>query len=178
MKYVFIDLGAYDGDSIKAFYGMDLPVPYTQFDIYAFEPNPLFAEPLAQLARENPRITLSKKAAYISSGLQDWGMDQSQTPMGSTLMRTKRNWDAAVKTTVECFDFSKWLKKFRGSYVIVKMDIEGAEYDVLEKMIADGTDDIPAKMMIEFHGRKLSDFKSERGERIVKELRCPWESWA
>jgi hypothetical protein len=42
--------------------------------------------------------------------------------------------------TVESIDFSQWLKRTVApdDYVILSMDIEGAEYDVLDKMLQDG----------------------------------------
>lgn len=91
---------------------------------------------------------------------------------------------AAVReepTTVKAIDFSKWLKQrfadasAKGCAVIVKMDIEGSEYDVLEKMIADGTSTLVSHMIVEFHGRCFPESEqpamNAREANIKKTLR-------
>lgn len=61
------------------------------------------------------------------------------------------NWN--IKITVESFDFSKWLKDtiHPDDYVICKLDVEGAEYEVLKKCIKDGTIQLLDKLDAEFH---------------------------
>jgi FkbM family methyltransferase len=76
--------------------------------------------------------------------------------------------------TVDCVDFSDWIKQFRGKEVYVKFDIEGAEFDVLEKMINDGTIDIVTEFWIEWHDH-LFPAKKELANELREEI--PWKDW-
>jgi FkbM family methyltransferase len=60
-------------------------------------------------------------------------------------------WDN--KITVPCFDFSTWLKNNvkQEDYVLCKIDIEGAEFEVLKKCIMDDTLKLINQIDIEFH---------------------------
>ena len=61
-------------------------------------------------------------------------------------------------SSVECVDFSEFIKKFnKEDYIIVKLDVEGAEYPILEKMIEDGTIDYVNEFYIEWHNHILKD---------------------
>ena len=64
--------------------------------------------------------------------------------------------DYSNPVAVECVDFSDWLKNHfnRNDYIIVKMDVEGAEYAILSKMIRDDTIDFVNEFYIEFHTGK------------------------
>lgn len=57
--------------------------------------------------------------------------------------------------TVQGLDFSKWIMENfdKEDYIVCKMDIEGAEYDVLPKMVEDGSIEYMNQMIIEFHTR-------------------------
>ena len=59
---------------------------------------------------------------------------------------------------VECIDFSYWLKNNfnNNDHIIVKMDIEGAEYDIIEKMLNDNTFEYINQLYIEWHNKKLN----------------------
>jgi hypothetical protein len=70
-----------------------------------------------------------------------------------------------IKTTVESIDFSKFLGGLEGS-IYVKMDIEGAEYEVLRQLIKDGNIKKIKELHIEFHHNV---FKSE-SEASTNEL--------
>ena len=58
---------------------------------------------------------------------------------------------------VKCIDFSEFIKKniYPDSKVICKMDIEGAEYEVLGKLIDDNTIDVIDRLYIEWHNHLL-----------------------
>jgi FkbM family methyltransferase len=65
---------------------------------------------------------------------------------------------------VAAIDFSRWLKEMvarhteaDGSkpFVVVKMDIEGAEYAVLEKLMHHGTIALISELMVEFHTQQF-----------------------
>jgi hypothetical protein len=69
---------------------------------------------------------------------------------------------------VPCFDFSAWLQEMEPDRLIVKMDIEGAEVQVLEKMMVDGSDALVSELLVEWHGV---------GEELEERLRCPVRHW-
>ena len=70
---------------------------------------------------------------------------------------------------VESIDFSKFvIDNFNDrDYILCKMDIEGSEYDVLEKMIFDNSIDYIDHIIIEWHSN-FFDNSSEMMERQIK----------
>ena len=46
-----------------------------------------------------------------------------------------------VRPTIPVVDLSSWIQTYtsKDDYVILKLDVEGAEYDILKKMLVDGT---------------------------------------
>lgn len=65
----------------------------------------------------------------------------------------QRNLDWKNKIKVNSFDFSTWLSENvkMEDYVVCKIDIEGAEYEVLKKCISDDTLKLINNLDIEFH---------------------------
>ena len=49
----------------------------------------------------------------------------------------------AIQPTIPTVDLSRWIRENtkKEDYVIFKLDVEGAEYDILKKMLAEGTFD-------------------------------------
>ena len=73
-----------------------------------------------------------------------------------------------IPIEAECLDFSKWLSTNMKPYydITLKLDIEGAEYDVLWKMINDGTIRYIKKLYVEFHLEHLQNKKESHFELI------------
>lgn len=81
--------------------------------------------------------------------------------------------------SVDAVDFSRWLREIflmhsngQPPYVAVKMDIEGAEYEVLEKMVRDRTIHHVNDLIVEFHARRFDDAVRPsilRREKVLKE---------
>lgn len=178
---IFVDLGAYNGDTVEQFISWgQLLGDISDARVFAFEPNPNFKaewEDIVERQKKHVKeITFKQAAAWID----DYGLEfslWSESPIGSTVMPAKRNWDAGQVSYVPCFDFSNWLKQFKGEDIYVKFDIEGAEYPILKKMIADGTDKLCKLMMIEWHADKMSQQYKYDQEFIIKNLHCKWMEW-
>lgn len=180
MNYIYIDLGSYDGDSVEKFMRRrSLPVAPHEFDIYMFEPNPLFLNQLKLLSQKYENIVaLTQEAAWVSPGVATFAVDPTPTPMGSTLMPGKHHiWNLGKKIEVKTMDFSNWLRQFEGDYVAVKMDIEGAEFPILEKMIADGTDRIVKMLWLETHQDKVLNYSADYARQLINRLHCPVKEW-
>lgn len=168
MRKIFIDLGAYDGDTIREFLNWGWPYgDPSEFIIYAFEPNPKFEKQLSGMG-----VIYSNRAAWIEEGEAEFAADPTETPMGSTLMSSKRHlWEISPHIKVPTFDLSEWVKQFKDDFVILKMDIEGAEFPVLRKMIDDKTVQYIDHLWVEMHPNKVEDFTSQDRDKLVEELK-------
>lgn len=69
--------------------------------------------------------------------------------------------------TVPCFDLAAWLA-VREEGAIVKLDAEGAEYELVPHLIATGEDKRLNLLLVEWHD-------GDRG--LTDELDCPVELW-
>ena len=88
---------------------------------------------------------------------------------------------AVRKHTVEQIDLSAWMKASfsKDDFLVLKMDIEGAEHEVLPKMIRDGTLSLVDVLLWECHTKhahrcwKLTQHLVEHGVRVYREP-YPW----
>ena len=72
---------------------------------------------------------------------------------------------------VNCVDLSRIIKKHKDDYeVVIKMDIEGAEYDVLRHLIREGTAQYINTLFIEWHFSSMSNETEESSDRIIEKL--------
>jgi len=71
---------------------------------------------------------------------------------------------------VDCFDFPEYLKKLKDyDNIVIKMDVEGSEYILLEKIIENITEIQNIKhIFIEFHSRFMN--KSLKKKFRLKEI--------
>lgn len=86
--------------------------------------------------------------------------------------------EIAETTEVACVDFRHVLNDLREThdFIAVKMDIEGAEYDVLEHVLAE-----PAKLIdsliIEYHPETVGRERHEHVANLVRERKIPLIEW-
>jgi FkbM family methyltransferase len=68
-----------------------------------------------------------------------------------------------------------------GERIIVKLDLEGAEYEVLEATLASGLLRWVDELYVDFHADRIRDFSVERHNRLVTTLldaRFPLPKWS
>ena len=167
MKY-FIDGGGHRGESVRLFRGHYPKAE--EFSIISFEPNVLMHDDFKDLTN----IELRNEAIWIQDGNITF-YNAGLWTISSSLHRENKyiiNKNASVN--VPCIDFSKWVnERFTlDDYVILKLDIEGSEYEVLQKMIDDGSIKLISKLYIEWHPalRTLSEDTMAVQERLVAKL--------
>ncbi|MGW6021236.1 FkbM family methyltransferase [Streptomyces sp. NPDC055099] len=155
MRKVFIDCGTNLGVVLNRFIN-ELP----DHDFYAFEPNKELLPSIHQQverADRSPRVEISHSAVWTHDGTIDLFLGHHES---STVMPGKRvppmydqQIDYSTPISVPTTDFSAWLRRTvtPNDHVAVKMDIEGAEYPVLTKLVADGTINLISVLYIEWH---------------------------
>ena len=112
-------------------------------------------------------VTRSSKAAWIYDGqvpFIDDGGASCLAPDGVPLLPEAMQLAPQPPRLVECVDFAAWLDRLNRDDVVVKMDVEGAEYMLLEHMIATGTIERVGLLLIEWHPSAVM-------------LPCPVETW-
>ena len=144
---IVVDLGC--ADHGKAFSLQTLAARYGPDRIYGFDPSP--ALDLAVQYVGGVPVTLRREAAWLYDG---------------EIGYMENGWESCVGEgdPVRCFDFPVWLA--RNGPAVVKMDIEGAEHALLERVVQDGTDLLISELLVEWHRH---DFDGE--------LRCPVTDW-
>ena len=124
MRRIFIDCGYLRGKGTLFF---KQTKDYSEdFEFYAFDPSNVPDPP--------PEINFNNQAAWIYDGTIDFYV-RGGTKRSSVIATKNRH---NIKK-IPCIDFSKWvIDNFdKNDFMVLKMDIEGAEYAVLKKMYED-----------------------------------------
>jgi FkbM family methyltransferase len=155
----FIDCGYYSGRALDYY----APLLDDSWKVYAFEPNPSLE---FDFSRFPFKVELINKAVWIEDGEIEFvigGRDDA-----SYIAEMHKGVGTTFK--VPSIDFSKFVAGLEGK-VVVSMDIEGAEFFVLDKMIEDGTASKIDLLDIEFHHRI-----TQRDTQEASQLRIALES--
>ena len=172
---IVVDLGCYphrDEISIEP-----LVERYRPEVLYGFDPWPALVEGETEL--EGTRVVLQREAAWIEDGEIEFAHVRGLRGWDSTVMRDKNTHDEWSRPDsvirVPCFDLSSWLRGLPEP-PIVKLDVEGAEFPILQKLVDDGTDVLIAELLVEWHDDKMPQY-AERRTELVSKLRCPVSPW-
>jgi FkbM family methyltransferase len=153
MPKYFLDCGAHDGCSIRLF--RKITPDINEYSIHCFEPNPLFRNQLFKISD----VIFHQEAVWIEDCEAPFYLSHATRCDGSTLLANKTSGQLDYKNPimVRCVNFGQWLQHTfqNNDYLVVKFDIEGAEYAVLRSMIDDGSIHKIAKLYIEFHHERI-----------------------
>jgi FkbM family methyltransferase len=160
---LFIDCGSNLGQGFAYF---KTYFPAHRFDYILVEPNPYCAAHLrADLAGTGEQIEIIEAAASNREGEAslygvDDGTDDRTSQGGSIVTAHPSAWHATGPQPpmfVRTFSLAQLIASKRDAYAVVtmKMDIEGAEYDVLEDLIVSGAHRHIDAVYVEFHSQYM-----------------------
>ena len=165
-KNLFIDLGSNLGQGLNFFSQHFKP---SNFDYILVEANPNLNSHLNKLVDKigREKIHLINKAAFTHNGkVKLYGLVESyrgKTSDGASIIKESASREYEVNeseaTEIECFRLVEKLKELKNyNNIIIKMDIEGSEYAVLNDII-DNKSDIKniTHIFVEFHSKFVAD---------------------
>jgi len=189
---VFIDCGANLGQGLQEFNKKFKFFNNDEWEIHSFEPNPDIelnytniknatgyqkAIWIEESTLEFARGVRSKKYD-APNGMGGSGEPGELTSVGCRIKNDKiENIDGHGKrldniVPIEAINFSKFLEQFSEyDQVIVKMDIEGAEYDVLRHLMKEGTVSIMDELYVETHERFVNGENVKTTQDLLNTIR-------
>ena len=181
-KVLFVDLGANLGQGYSWFKKY-FNASNISFEL--FEPNPNCIEELKEIDDVvSGKIILNPVGVGIEEGSFDfYGLDESEggkyslggsivQEHNSSLCTAKKN--KAIKVRV--INFSSYLESKSAQFdkIIVKMDIEGAEVELLEALLKEKTANLISILYVEFHSqfqlKEHSLLTKKRENKILEDL--------
>jgi FkbM family methyltransferase len=172
MKKIILDCGSHLGESVIKFRSM---FPDTELEIYMFEPN----THLYNIFNSNSEFNNCKKFNKAISNKNEivklWGCTKNKNSVGSSLEKSKAVTDKIEENDyieIESIDLSDFINKnfLKEDYIILKLDIEGAEYDTLERLFETSVIHFINEIYCEFHSQWLAPDFSQREDNIRKKL--------
>jgi FkbM family methyltransferase len=160
---IVVDLGCAtheDEESIAKLTGRFHPAMY-----YGFDPWPDMRE------QTEPRLQILRRAAWTYDGIVELALG-SWREWDATVVREKNGRGEWHRTTmVPCFDLARFLAELPSKHtLVVKMDVEGAEFPLLQHLIDTDTDVLIDLLLVEWHDEKMVPRPDRR--MLIEALRC------
>lgn len=152
-----IDCGANIGNVTE-------PLAETGAHVHCFEPDPFAFRKLSKRFDGNPSVTLQNAAVGVDAGTvqlmraENFDDNRRGASVKSTVVSGGRMIDEARSVEVERIDFIAFLRQAverHGEVAFLKMDIEGAELEILEAMEREDLFAPVRAMVVETHERKF-----------------------
>ena len=153
---IVVDCGANVGDVTQYFVNRGAKV-------YAFEPNPYAFEVLSTRFKENEAV--SDHDGYGKLFFHELAeADHVKYSTGSSMVADKNNVNDGKYAEIKIIDLSDFVSALPSTPKVLKIDIEGEEDKVLNKMIDSGTvSDIPY-VFVETHEKKVPSCRAGLAE--------------
>jgi FkbM family methyltransferase len=190
---VFIDLGANRGDNLERFYQKRHDIlkyfpkraPEVEWCYHAFEGNAMWKQQLINTSAkiinmgiDSGNIELHVPMAVVARDIQTVYMriSNAKDSAGSTIVPEKRivgNWTMVEVPAINIGSlWSRFDVRNESAPIILKIDVEGAEYDLLDTLLSSG---IACKkisgIIVEFHNKKIGKNKKIRKDYFVSRFR-------
>ncbi|XVE97160.1 hypothetical protein REPUB_Repub02eG0287300 [Reevesia pubescens] len=163
-RYVYVDVGARSyGSSIGSWFRKQYPKQNKTFHVYAIEADKAFHE---QYEAKKKTVTLLPYAAWVRNETlsfeinRDPGQEEVKevTDKGRGMGRIQPLKSSRAELNSEVdeiqgFDFAEWLKNTvtEKDFVMMKMDVEGTEFDLIPRLFETGAICLIDEVFLECH---------------------------
>lgn len=161
MRKIFIDCGAH-----KATTASVVLERFKDFQVHSFETNPEFFHYFDGL-----NIFLHKKAVWIHN--KSINFFPAENSYGGSLFKDKKTGNIIQEPIkVDCVDLSNWIiENFElDDYIILKLNVEGSEYEILNKMVKDGSIFYINELYVDFHYDKIKSISRGIHNKLISKL--------
>lgn len=138
--------------------------------VFAFEPNPYAFMELKRRFKNISNVQCVQAGVHHENGtmrlyLHEWAQEnQVLWSTGSSILACKSNISKDNYVEIEVIDFSGFISSLHRNIKLVKMDVEGAECEILMKMINTGIIQKIDYMFVERHDHKIPELKLAMGK--------------
>jgi FkbM family methyltransferase len=170
---VIFDLGAKEGTTLMEIFGIASSNPANDFVsklnhnyihankwvVYAFETDDLFDNQLSKVKKNIESLghtfnLYPSTAVWVYDGTLPFYRPEKIRPTVQPMQKK-----GSLSTQVKCIDFSKFLIKYeRKDTVIVKMDLQGAEYEIIQDLIDKNQLGLIDALIVKYYSIKV-DYK-------------------
>ncbi len=175
MKRVYLDLGGNKGQGLRHFIS-SYNIDPENWVVETFEPDPNCD--IENQIKDLGYVKINNKAVWTHTGKVNFSQldENSEGSSVECLMsegncanpnsESFRKHDHII--SIDCIDISTILSKYKDfNFVLVKMDVEGSEFNLLRKIIEDGSIEIINDLYVEWH----HEYVKNESEQTVNELK-------
>jgi FkbM family methyltransferase len=169
---IFIDCGAS--------YGQETPVIAAKgVEVYAFEPNPYPFKVLEEKCKDYPNVHLYNAAVLDRNDKLKLyfheNSDENEVlwSVGSSLKSSKSNVRKDKFFEVDVIDLSEFITDLKKRVRVLKIDVEGAECEIINKLIDTGLHKHIDFILAETHEKQIPEIKNdvEKLKKRIKDLK-------
>jgi len=132
--------------------------------LFGFDPHPALREAVGDL--HGTTVITSRRAAWTRYGKVGLEIQGNCT-------HVTEKWESMA----DCFDIANWMRSLPDVNIVLKVDVEGAEYILLPYLAQAGLIDRFSRILVEWHtGEYANGYESDRAS-IVERISVPMEEW-
>lgn len=157
--------------------------------VHAFEPNPDAFAVLAGRFRDSPSVVLHPQAVLDRAGRArlylhvDAAHDPVTSSVGSSVLPFKANVDEERYVEVDAIDLAEFVLALPRRVKLVKIDVEGVECPIVNRLIESGALERIETVVVELHDRHIPELAGDyaalrerlRREGLESRVLTDWE---
>ena len=165
---IILDLGANDGCSIIKFKKIIEYKKIKDYRIYSFEPHPFFNKYLSKLEENDKNVVFIQKLIGINNNVQRLYLSQESDGGSSIYYDKMTNYiDKRFYILCETIDIVEFFDTLPvHDELWLKMDIEGAEYEIIPYLKENNCLNSIDKLFIEWHYDKIDSITIDKHTNV------------